>query len=128
MKKLLLPILLFCATVISAHAQHQWKELVDFHEVMGATYHPAEEGKLQPTRTRSQEMLDKAIAWKNSTAPEGFDKKAVKKYLKELVRESSSLNKLVKENAADDKLKDQLAYLHDLFHSIEAKCEKKSNK
>jgi hypothetical protein len=115
------------STFLSSHAQHQWKELVDFHEVMGGTYHPAEEGKLLPTRNRSQEMLDKAIAWKNSTAPEGFDKKAIKKDLKELVREASSLNKLVKVNATDAKLKDQLAYMHDLFHTIEAKCEKKTH-
>lgn len=127
MKKLLLSVLVLVSTFLSSHAQHQWKELVDFHEVMGGTYHPSEEGKLQPTRNRSQEMLDKAIAWKNSTAPEGFDKKAIKKDLKELVREASSLNKLVKVNAADAKLRDQLAYIHDLFHTIEAKCEKKKN-
>ena len=127
MRKFLLSLSLFSVSMISANAQHQWKELVAFHEVMAATYHPSEEGKLQPTRDRSQELLDKATAWKNSTEPEGFDKKAIKKDLKELVREASTLNKLVKAKAPDAKLKDQLAYMHDLFHTIEAKCEKKTH-
>jgi len=35
----------------------------DFHEVMAKTFHPAEEGKLEPIRNRSQEMQDKAAAW-----------------------------------------------------------------
>ena len=32
-----------------------------FHEVMSKTFHPAEEGKLDPIKTRSYEMVQKAI-------------------------------------------------------------------
>jgi uroporphyrinogen-III synthase len=69
-------------------------------------------------------MLDRAVAWKNSTAPEGYDKSAVLKNLKKLVKGSKEINKLVKKNASDKELKEELTELHDVFHEIVEKCEK----
>ncbi len=129
MKKTILLLVLAALTVTGARAQEKakWKELDDFHAVMSATYHPSEEGKLQPIKTRSQEMLDKAIAWKKSTPPAGYDKNAVRKNLKDLVKGAGELNKMVKENAADIALKEKLAKLHDVFHEIVEKCEKEEH-
>lgn len=110
-----------------AQEKVKWKEMDEFHAVMSATFHPSEEGKLQPIKSRSQEMLDKAVAWKNSAAPAGYDKKAVKKNLKELVKGAGDLNKMVKENAADAAIKEKLAKLHDVFHEIVEKCEKEDH-
>lgn len=124
MKKI--PCLLVAAFVLIASVQGQkksWKEMNDFHTVMSETFHPAEEGKLGPIKSRSQEMVDKAVAWQKSTAPEGVDKKAVKKSLKKLVAGSKALNKLVKENAADSVLTEKLSGLHDIFHEIMEKSE-----
>ena len=95
----------------------------EFHTVMSETFHPAEEGKLGPIKSRSQEMVDKAIAWQKSTVPKDLDKKAVKKSLKKLVNEAKELNKLVKENAADNILTEKLSGLHDIFHEIMEKSE-----
>ncbi len=102
----------------------KWKEKDDFHEVMSKTFHPSEEGKLEPIRTRSQEMVDKAIAWNRSTVPAGIDKKAVKGNLKDLVKGAKEINELVKAKATDAVLKEKLASLHDVFHQIVEKCEK----
>jgi hypothetical protein len=128
MKKFLPLLLLFTALVVArpGHAQQKlkWQELEAFHEVMSKTFHPAEEGKLEPIRSRSAEMLEKAIAWKNSTAPEGYDKNAVKENLNKLVRGAKEINKLVKKNASDNELKAELSELHDVFHEIVEKCEK----
>src|ERR1044071_10481028 len=74
----------------------KWKEMEDFHGVMGGTYHPAEEGKLEPIRTRSKEMVDKAVAWEKSAAPAGYDKKAVSATLKKLVTGAKEIDKMVK--------------------------------
>lgn len=131
MKKIF-PLLLITTTFLffnSAQAQQKakWNELEAFHTVMSQTFHPAEEGKLEPIRTRSQEMVDKAIAWKKSTAPEGYDKNAVKKNLKELVNGSKEINRMVKKNASDKELKEELSELHDVFHSIVEKCEKEGH-
>jgi hypothetical protein len=111
------------------HAQQKakWSELDAFHDIMSKTFHPSEEGKLEPIRSRSQEMLDKAIAWKNSTAPEGYNQKAVKKNLKDLVKGTKEMNKMVQDKAADAVLKEKLSKLHDTFHQIVEKCQKEEH-
>ena len=131
MKIVLSVIMMFAALTVSrpVHAQPKakWQELDTFHEVMSKTFHPAEEGKLEPIRSRSSEMVDKAVAWKNSTAPEGYDKSAVLKNLKKLVRGAKEINKMVKKNASDNELKEELSELHDVFHEIVEKCEKEDH-
>ncbi len=108
-----------------AQKKAKWAEMEAFHGVMSDTFHPSEEGQLDPIRKRSQEMVDKAIAWKNSTAPEGYDQDAVKRMLKKLVRGSKELNKMVRKNETDDELKKELSELHDVFHDIMDKSRKK---
>lgn len=131
MKKILSLLMIIAAVgvVKTAHAQDKpkWKELDAFHEVMSTTFHPAEEGKLEPIRTRSAEMLEKATAWKKSIAPEGYDQNAVKKQLRSLVKGAKEINQLVKENAADNVIKEKLSALHDVFHEIVEKCEKEEH-
>ncbi|MBI3138324.1 MAG: hypothetical protein HYZ15_07050 [Sphingobacteriales bacterium] len=127
MKKLVLfafamTALLF-ARPLAAQEKAKWNEKDAFHEVMSKTFHPAEEGKLEPIKTRSGEMLEKAIAWKNSTAPAGYDQRLVKKDLATLVKGAKKLNKLIKNKAADDAIKTQLTELHKVFHTITEKCE-----
>lgn len=127
MKKLFSALFVMFAMVTAVQAQEkkaQWKEMHDFHGVMGSTFHPAEDGNLQPIRTRSQEMVDKAEAWQKSDAPEGYNKKAVKGTLKKLVAGAKEIDKLVKANATDKELTDKLTALHDVFHEIMEKCRK----
>jgi hypothetical protein len=122
---LLLTAFLFVAAV---NAQSKkWKEMDEFHTIMSETFHPAEEGKLEPIKSRSPEMVDKAMAWVRSTAPEGYDKKAVNVSLKELLRGAKELNGLVKANATDKAITDKLSSLHDTFHTIMEKCEKEKH-
>lgn len=113
------------AFAIPAGAQEKavWKEMETFHSVMSTTFHPAEEGKFEPIRTRSGEMVEKAIAWKNSTAPEGFNQEAVQKILVKLVKGAKKVDKLVKKSASDADLKAQLTELHGVFHEIAEKCQ-----
>jgi len=112
---------------VTAQGKAKWNEMEAFHEVMSKTFHPSEEGKLEPIRTRSQEMADKAKAWKSSSAPQGYNKKAVKKSLNALVKGANEINGLVKSKAADDILKKKLSALHDVFHEIMEKCEKEDH-
>lgn len=123
----LLSIIIIAATLFvtqSANAQEKakWAEKDAFHKVMSETFHPAEEGKLEPIRKRSMEMVNAAIAWKNSTAPEGYDKQKVKKDLQKLVKGAKKLHNNVQKNASDNDLKEELTELHDLFHQITEKC------
>jgi len=130
MKKIFPLLIIAIAGFTFAQAQKKtsWKEMDAFHEVMAKTFHPAEEGKLEPIRARSQEMLDKATTWENSAAPAGYDKGAVKKTLKQLVKGAKELNQLVTDKAIDKVLKEKLSVLHDLFHEIMEKCEKEDHR
>lgn len=131
MQRIVTLMLVTTAFIISNHSQAQekakWKEMEEFHTIMAATFHPSEEGKLEPLKTRSQEMVDKATAWKQSTAPQGYDKNSVKASLKKLVAGCKELNKLVKSNASDNELKEKISSLHDVFHEIMEKCEKEDH-
>jgi hypothetical protein len=118
------------ALTVSVNAQEKkaaWKEMNDFHTVMSETFHPAEEGHLDPIKKRSQEMVDKAVAWQGSTAPAGYDKKQVDASLKKLVKGAKELHKMVKAKAADNALKEKLSGLHEVFHEIMEKCEKEDH-
>ncbi|MBP6233045.1 MAG: hypothetical protein KA428_07250 [Chitinophagaceae bacterium] len=108
---------------VQAQEKAKWKEMEAFHEVMSKTFHPAEEGKMEPIKSRSTEMVQKAIAWKKSIAPAGYDKSAVLKNMRKLVKGAKKVNKLVQKNAPDAHLKEQLTELHTVFHEIVEKCE-----
>ena len=127
MKKITLILTCFLLLIVAksglAQPKETWPELEAFHEVMSKTFHPAEEGKLDPIKTRSYEMVQKAIAWKNSTAPAGYDKNAVTKTLKKLVKGAKELNNMVQRNAADNEIKEELTELHEVFHEITEKCK-----
>ena len=126
MKKFACLFIASFAIIGFAQAQEKktWKEMHDFHTVMSETFHPAEEGHLDPIKKRSQEMVDKAVAWEKSTAPEGYDKEKVEGSLKKLVKGTKELNKLVKAKSSDKVLTDKLTGLHDIFHEIMEKCRK----
>jgi len=128
MKKLFSIAFLFIALALAQSVNGQtkakWKEMDEFHTVMGGTFHPAETGDLKPIRSRSQEMVDKAEAWQKSDAPDGYNKKAVDATLKKLVEGSKEIDKMVKANATDKELVTKLTSLHEVFHEIMEKCRK----
>ncbi len=125
MKKLLVMLTMVMVSAI-AFAQSKpsdCAELKAFHGVMSQTFHPAEEGKLDPVKNRSGEMVEKAVAWQKSTPPAEFNKPEIKKELKNLVKGSKELDKMVKKNAADADLTKKITDLHDVFHNIVGLCK-----
>lgn len=100
-----------------------WPALKDFRGVMSQTFHPAEEGNLAPIKARSLEMYDKAMALSKSTAPAALNTKPIKMAVKELVKGSKSLHKLIKSpTATDAAITNSLTALHDVFHKIVGLC------
>lgn len=101
-----------------------WKELKAYHSIMSSTFHPSEDGNLEPIKTRSGELAEAAKTWKNSTPPAEFDKPAVKETLKHLDEESAALDKMIKEKKATDaEIKTALEKLHDRFHEVVGACK-----
>lgn len=100
-----------------------WAELKAYHGVMSSTFHPAEEGKLEPIKTRSAELAAAAKAWLKSTPPAEFNKPAILAKLKLLDVESSALDKLIKAGkATDTEITATLTKVHDRFHEIVGAC------
>ena len=99
-----------------------WPALKDFHKVMSQTFHPSEEGNLEPIKKRSGEMVEKAALLAKSTIPAEFNKKEVVAAVQKLATDSKKLDKLVKSKKSDKELTDALTKLHDVFHEIIGLC------
>jgi superoxide dismutase len=99
-----------------------WQELKDFHKVMSQTFHPSEEGNLEPIRKRSGEMVEKAISLDNSVIPAEFYNDKVLAAVKKLATDTKKLDKLVKSKKSDKELTEALTKLHDVFHEIIGLC------
>ncbi len=103
-------------------AMQNWTELKDFHKVMSQTFHPSEEGNLEPIKTRIGEMVQKADALKASKVPADFNNKKVKKAINQLAKDSKALEAKIKAGASDADITKSLSNLHDVFHKIVGLC------
>jgi superoxide dismutase len=99
-----------------------WKELAQFHEVMSQTFHPSEDGNLEPIRSRSTEMVERATALQMSNIPASFRTPEIKKALSDLVTGSEELDLMIKNKAGDKAVTSKLDSLHDTFHIIQGLC------
>jgi superoxide dismutase len=99
-----------------------WAELNSFHEVMGQTFHPSEDGNLKPIRERSGEMAEKAKTLQDGRIPPSFNTPEIKQSIDNLVTGSKALNQLIIKKADDKTVTKKLGELHDTFHTIVGLC------
>lgn len=99
-----------------------WTELKEFHKVMAATFHPAEEGDFKPIRERSGEMAMKAMAIQKGRIPTSYNTPEINKAITDLVMGAEKLNNAVMKNKKDKEINNQLTALHDVFHTIQGLC------
>lgn len=115
--------LLFVANTITAQSTFdKWPALKEFHEVMSQTFHPAEEGNLTPIKTRSEEMMSKAVMLLKSDIPEEFRTNSILASSERLQLKSKALHKLVISNGSDAAILKSITDLHDTFHEIVGLC------
>lgn len=108
--------------IVPAGMFDDWQEIKDFHGVMSQTFHPSEEGNLEPIKARSGEMVAKAEALANGKIPPAFDTPRVNEAVEKLVADSKKLDKLVQKKAKDEEITKALSDLHDTFHTIVESC------
>jgi superoxide dismutase len=99
-----------------------WQALKDFHKVMAQTFHPMEDGNFGPIKQQSGDLLAKALLLSSSKVPTSFQSPAITKAIADLVTGAGNLDKIIKKNAKDDKIKSALTKLHDTFHIIQGLC------
>lgn len=122
MKQLLLLIIII-GTFQSISAQKgDWKEMHAFHAIMSKTFHPAENGNLQPTKDSAAVLVQTAKEWKASPIPKGYKKNETAQALDELVKQCDAVKAAVEAKKTDDELKEIISVAHDIFHRITEKC------
>lgn len=115
-------ITLTANSVMAQSKMQDWKELKEFHKVMSQTFHPSEEGNLEPIKSRIGEMVQKADALKASAIPAYFNNKKVKKAVAQLAKDSKKLQAKIAAGATDAEITTSLTKLHDVFHKIVGLC------
>lgn len=106
----------------------KWKELKEFHVVISQTFHPSEEGNLEPIKKRSGEMAEKANFLAKSTIPKEYNTPQIKGAVKKLQKRSKELDAFIKSSkATDEGIKQKLAALHDVFHEIVGLCKNENH-
>jgi hypothetical protein len=121
---LALAALIFVSSGVSAQPakKAQWKEMLDFHEVMSETFHSAEAGNLAPLKEKSSLLIERAKTWKASAVPAGYKPEETAKVLKRLVKQCKAVHKAVKKGKPDAVLTASITTAHDIFHEIMEKC------
>ncbi len=112
----------FTQNLLAQTAAARWQEMYDFHEVMSTTFHPAEEGNLQPLRAKADELYNRAKAWKAAKVPAGYNAEKTADTLKRLVKQCKTIKKAVKANKSDAELTTLITNAHEVFHEIMEKC------
>jgi hypothetical protein len=101
-----------------------WAEMKNFHSIMSATFHPAEEGNFTPIKEKAASLFAAAKVWQKSAIPDNFKEKETKEALKKLVIKCGAVDKGVQAGYSDENLKKILTEAHDIFHSIVGECQK----
>ena len=128
LKSLGVMVLFFTMHTLSAQSlSEKWPAIKEFHGVMSTTFHPAEEGNLEPIKTRSLEMVEKANALDVTTMPKEFSNDKIKDAVARLQKGAKELHQLVTEKVKDEVLVEKLTSLHDVFHEIVGLCKNENH-
>jgi hypothetical protein len=129
--KIRLTVLAVMISVTSVFAQvtpAPWAEMKNFHHFMSTTFHPAEEGNLNPLKEKADSLLTVAKQWQTSSIPADYKAAETKVALKKLVQLCTKLKVSVAKHVSDEELKKQITAAHDIFHTINKECKKEEEK
>lgn len=122
-KTLVVLAVLFVTSNLSAQKiSDKWPAIKAYHGVMSQTFHPSEEGNLDPIKKRSMEMVEKAEALLKSDIPAEYRTNAILASAERLQIDSKALHKMVVAKASDADITKKLSKLHDTFHEIVGLC------
>lgn len=95
-----------------------WNKNVDaYHAIMSSTFHPAEEGNLEPLKSQAENLAARAADWAAAPVPMAMKGK-VEGPLRKLADDSKKIAEMVKNKASDQALTDAITKLHDVFHGL----------
>lgn len=95
-----------------------WPARLAFHKVMSQTFHPSEEGNLEPLKQRNHELAENAKALQKNPIHPVFNRSEIIETIKQLHKDSKKLDQMVNNGQPDAVLTKALNDLHDVFHHI----------
>lgn len=101
-----------------------WTEMNNFHAVMSATFHAAEEGNLLPLKERVAELYRASKVWYASDIPATYKATETKATLEKLMLQCHEVWRNVDDKADDAKLTSLITEAHNTFHKIVGECKK----
>ena len=117
-------LLLMAGTGFAQAKKAPWPEMKAFHSYLSSTFHPAEEGDLNPLKLKADSLYYAAKTWYAAKIPAGFIPEITESTLKALMIQCNDIWAAVKDGASDAKLKDMITKAHDIFHEVAEKCRK----
>ncbi len=110
-------------TAQATDTEKQWNDAKDaYHSVMQGTFHPAEEGNLEPLKEQYAQLAVRAKEWAALPLPANQQGKGLEEALKELETASAAIGPVV-QNGSDDEVSQAIVGLHDVFHRVIGMCE-----
>ncbi len=124
----MISVMLFSTALISQDDTKDknmtWDEAKEeFHMVMASTFHPAEEGNLQPLKEDYAKLTAQAKSWSMIPVPKDLKGKGLEEKIKALIVDSTDLGKMINKGATDEEIKKGIYALHDIFHDIVGLCD-----
>jgi len=93
----------------------------EYHHLMAFTFHPAEDGDLEPIKKDHAVMAEKAKEFAALGIPTEHSGKGLDVMVKKLQTETEALSALISKGASDEDIKTALFALHDVYHGVEEK-------
>lgn len=107
------------------HMMGGWKEMNAFHQILGATWHPAQKNDLIPLRVRAKELKTLADAWaasKPPMMPAACVSDSTKATITKIARDARGIVALLAAEADDAYLAGTLKGIHDSFERVASQC------
>ncbi len=101
----------------------KWPQIKAYHEIISKTFHPAEEGNLEPLKSNYTQLLEKAEALSVENMPQEFRNPKTIETLLVLKKQTGVVINLIQDKRPDAEIMKGLTLLHDTFHKIVGMCQ-----
>lgn len=114
----------FAMNTVSAQTlTNKWKQMHDYHELLSKTFHPAEEGNLNPIKVSSEDLVAKAELLDVETMPQDLRTAKLDENINLLKKQTKVVSELITRKAPNAEIMRAFQNLHDIFHKIVQMCE-----
>ena len=99
-----------------------WPQIKVYYKTLSKTFQEAEKGNLEPIRSASENLLEKAEALTIEGMPAEYRNPKTIDNLLSLRKQTALVNQLVKKDADDEQIQAAISKLRDIFFSIVEFC------